>query len=158
MSVNKKATTPTFAPAIARLREIAAQSGYALLTEGPVNPDHELLELCADALHHLGHAQKADDARRDTPYGATDAEHKAYHARNEGLYEEWKAGEARGKPYLPNITKLKAQTAAGIYAKAAVVKASKTGAACLARSLAEDLLACPGLREALWPAQKGRAA
>ena len=75
-----------------------------------------------------------------------------------GCIDEWQEGEARGKPYLPNITRLKAQTAAGIYAKAAVVKASKTGAACLARSLAEDLLACPGLREALWPAQKGRVA
>jgi hypothetical protein len=44
---------------------------------------------------------------------------------------------------------------AGIYAKAAVVRASKTGAADLAMSLAQDLLGCPGLRASLWPAEKG---
>jgi hypothetical protein len=53
---------------------------------------------------------------------------------------------------MVRIRKMKATTAAGIYAKAAVVRASKTGAADLAMSLAEDLLACPGLRAALWPA------
>jgi hypothetical protein len=48
-------------PAIARLKEIVAQSGDALLTEGPVHPDYELLDLCATVLHHLSHAQKALD-------------------------------------------------------------------------------------------------
>ena len=40
----------------------------------------------------------------------------------------------------------------GIYAKAAIVRASKTGAQDLAMSLAQDLLDCPGLRTSLWPA------
>jgi hypothetical protein len=55
---------------------------------------------------------------------------------------------------LIRIRKMKATAAAGIFAKAAVVRASKTGAADLAMSLAEDLLAAPGLRAALWPAEE----
>ena len=45
------------------------------------------------------------------------------------------------------------QIAAGIYAKAMVVRASKTGAAGLAMSLAEDLISCEELRKSLWPAE-----
>jgi hypothetical protein len=37
---------------IDRLKAIADQAGDALLTEGPVHPDHQLLDLCAEALHH----------------------------------------------------------------------------------------------------------
>ena len=40
-------------PTIARLKEIAAQSGDALLGDGDVHPDHQLLDLCGDALHLL---------------------------------------------------------------------------------------------------------
>jgi hypothetical protein len=128
-----------------------------LLTEGPVHPDHKLLELCADALHHLGHAQKAYDKRCVAGWGVgTPEQQKAAYARDSQLFKEYEEGERQGKPYLPNITKLKATTAAGIYAKAAVVRASKTAATQLARSLAQDLLDCPGLRETLWPvADKG---
>jgi hypothetical protein len=50
-------------PAMARLREIVTQSQDALLTEGDVHPDHELLDLCATALHHLRHVQRALDKR-----------------------------------------------------------------------------------------------
>jgi hypothetical protein len=62
---------------------------------------------------------------------------------------------------MNRIRKMKATTAAGIYAKAAVVRASRTGAADLAMSLAQDpwtvqdLLDCPGLRASLWPAGEG---
>jgi len=51
--------------------------------------------------------------------------------------------------------KIKATTAAGIYAKAMAVRASKTGAANVAMSLAQDLLDAPGLRATLWPAEGG---
>jgi hypothetical protein len=44
-------------------------------------------------------------------------------------------------------------TKAGIYAKALVVKSSSTGAAKLAKTLAQDLIACRELRESLWPAE-----
>jgi hypothetical protein len=141
-------------PAIVRLREIAAQSGTALFTEGPVHPDHEQLEICAHALHHLGHAQKAYDARPEYLHLAHQSEQNAaVRARREELYEDFKEGERLGKSVLNKITKLRATTAAGIYAKAMIVRTSKTGAAGLAMSLAQDLLDCPGLRSSLWPAQ-----
>jgi len=55
--------------------------------------------------------------------------------------------------------KIPAQSPAGIYAKALLVQSSRTGAQCLARTLAEDLVACPSLRESLWPeAVEGGAA
>lgn len=158
--MSSKTKLPDFAPAIARFREIADTSTYALLTEGPVHPDHKLLELCADALHYFKQSERALAARQFTNWVVeTDpAKREAGLEEDRRLLAEHNAAAARGKPYLPNIRKLRAQTAAGIYAKAAVVKASRTGAADLARSLAEDLLAVPGLREVLWPAQKGDAA
>lgn len=147
---------PDFGPTIERLKQIAADSGHALLTEGPVHPDHVLLDMCATALHHLGHAQKAHDARGLlTWFNESDPKRRdEMLATYDRLFEEYKEGERRGKPYLLNIAKLKAQTPAGIYAKAAVVRASKTGAAGLAMSLARDLLDCPEMRAVLWPAQR----
>jgi hypothetical protein len=56
---------------------------------------------------------------------------------------------------LSKAKKLKATTAAGIYAKALIVRSSKSGARLLAMSLADDLIACPGLRESLWSAGEG---
>jgi hypothetical protein len=145
---------PDFQPAITLFRQIAAQSGAALLTEGDVHPDHKLLDLCAAALHYLVHAQKALDGRRSLAwYGLQGEEQKAAFAQDQRLHAEWQECERLGKPYLPGITKLKATTAAGIYAKAAVVRASKTGAASLAMTLAQDLLDCPGLRAILWPGE-----
>jgi hypothetical protein len=141
------------APAVARLKEIATQSLDALLTEGTVNPDHELLDLCADALHYLGHAEKTRGTRRQLEWiNLEGEERKATHARDKQLYAEWQEFEGRGKLPLLAISKLKATTAAGIYAKAMVVRASKTGAASLAMTLAADLLDCSGLRASLWPA------
>ncbi len=72
-------------------------------------------------------------------------------------YESWQEyheEKKSAKPMMHRIRKLKATTAAGIYAKAAVVRASKTGAADLAMSLAQDLLDCPGLGPAC--GQQGR--
>jgi hypothetical protein len=140
-------------PAVARLKAIAMQSADALLTEGPVHPDHELLDLRANALHHLVHAQKAWDARPEFWGLPTEAEQQAAFAESNRLPNERDAIEAVSKPYLLSISKLKARTAAGIYAKAMCVRASKTGAAGLAMTLAADLLDCPGLRATLWPGE-----
>jgi hypothetical protein len=144
-------------PAIARIKETVAQSGDGLLTEGPVHPDYELLDLCATALHHLRHAQKARDDRPNWYSCPEGPEREAAWARDKQLFAEFLEGERRGKPYLLSISKLKAHTAAGIYAKAMVVRASKTGAASLAMTLAADLLDCPGLRESLWPPAEVRS-
>ncbi len=141
---------PDFSGAMAQLKHIALTSADNALTEGPVNPDRLLLDLCAEALHALVHAERAwrtghevfaQDANRLRPVW-------------EGHYKEGKSGIKAAKPAMARIRKMKATTAAGIYAKAAVVRASKTGAADLAMSLAQDLLDCPGLRSALWPASE----
>jgi hypothetical protein len=141
-------------PAVARLREIVTQSQDALLTEGEVHPDHELLDLCATALHHLRHAQRAWDERNTAEWLRLEgAPLAAALARDGKLMAAWYEGNRNAKPSLLRISKMKARTAAGIYAKAMVVRASKTGAAGLAMTLAADLLDCPGLRESLWPAE-----
>jgi hypothetical protein len=148
-----KRQLPDMLPAIARFRDIAAQSGDALLTEGAVSPDHKLLDLCATALHHLVAAERARDARDKWWISLEGQARKDALAEDGRLIAEMLERSRQAKPYLPNITKLKATTAAGIYAKAMVVRASKTGAAGLAMSLAQDLLDCPGLRSSLWPAE-----
>jgi hypothetical protein len=157
MSASVHTPKPDFIAAMNQFRAIALASADALLTEGNVHPDHKLLDLCASALHHLSHAQKAYNAR-DIEAGyfsdGSEAQKAAVRAENARLYAEYRAGQAQGKPSLHAIRTIKATTAAGIYAKAMVVRASRTGAKLLAMSLAEDLIACPGLRESLWPAQK----
>jgi hypothetical protein len=55
---------------------------------------------------------------------------------------------------LSRIRKLRAVTGAGIYAKALVLRASRTGSPELAKSMAEDLIAYAGLRAMLWPAER----
>lgn len=141
-------------PAMARFRQIAAEArDHLLLADGPPHPDADLLDLCAEALHYLGHAQKAYDARNVIGWGrGTPEDQKAAMEQDKRLLEECYAGERAGKPPMARIAKMKATTAAGIFAKAMVVRCSKTGAAVLAMTLAEDLIACPGLRAALWPA------
>jgi hypothetical protein len=145
MSAHLNSQKPDFSNAIARLREIATTSADNALTEGPVNPDRHLLDLCAETLHALVHAERAIAAR---VFGR-------FNDKDKALFEEYCAGTKAAKPLMGRIRKMKATTAAGIYAKAAVVRASKTGAADLAMSLAQDLLDCPGLRASLWPAQEG---
>jgi hypothetical protein len=61
--------------------------------------------------------------------------------------------DERAKQLTRQAAKLRATTPAGIFAKALVVRSSHTGAAVLAMSLADELIACPGLRQSLWPAE-----
>jgi len=75
----------------------------------------------------------------------------AYYSERD-LLEEYTHGISKAKPILRRIAKLRAITPAGIYAKALVVRASRTGAPVLAMSLATDMIASPGLRASLWPA------
>ncbi len=141
-------------PAMMRFRQIAAEArDHLLLADGPPHPDADLLDLCAEALHHLARAQKAFDARRISNWCYLEGDaRKAAEAEYDRLLPVAQEGERAGKPALVRIAKMKATTAAGIFAKAMVVRCSKTGAAGLATTLAEDLIACPGLRAALWPA------
>ena len=150
-------TKSDFTGAIAQLRLFAATSADNAFTEGPVNADRLLLDLCAETLHALVHTERAYHSR-DYYHRLTEmtkAEAEAERAKDEALMAEYTTGKKSAKPALGRIRKIKATTAAGIFAKAAVVRASKTGAADLAMSLAQDLLDSPGLRASLWPAGEG---
>ncbi len=68
---------------------------------------------------------------------------------------EWKAKEADARRVLNHISKMRAKTAAGIYAKATLV-ATRRGymtAPAFMHSLATDLVSNPTLRRSLWPAE-----
>jgi hypothetical protein len=146
---------------IRRLGEIAAEAAdHAILADGPVTPDADLLVLCAEALHLLLHAKMTIAEARET----NRAEGELARSRNRWwepwpemgsrrLFSDYDAQHKATTPILSRIRKLPAKTPAGIYAKALVVKASRTGAPILAMSLAEDLIACRELRESLWPAE-----
>jgi hypothetical protein len=145
-------TKPDFTAAMAQLKQIALTSADNALTEGPVNADRQLLDLCAETLHALVHAERSRRAGHEV-FHRDVHEKTAENLRPvwEALHAEATLGTKSATPLLGRIRKIKATTAAGIYAKAAVVRASRTGAKDLAMSLAEDLLDCPGLRAALWP-------
>lgn len=148
--------------AIALFHGIAASAGDALATEGPVHADHQLLGLCADALHHLNQAERlCAQIRQEVDEGVwtpPDGKMDALQGRHRALMAE--AGECRRRamPILRAIGKIKATTPAGIYAKAMACRASTTGSAVLAKSLADDLLACQALRALLWPGEVADAA
>lgn len=135
---------------IARLREIATEShGNLLLADGPPSPDALLLDLCGEALHLLSQAEHMTTPLRHTDSGAwTDADRAAWRRQ----CDERRRLVTRAKPIMRRIAKLPAQTAAGIYAKALIVRGSRTGAECLARTLAADLVNNAALRASIWPA------
>jgi hypothetical protein len=138
---------PDLGPTIDRLKAMAA-AGSDALPDGPVHPDAQLLELCAD----IADARKVADT-------AFWRQWDVYMSKPRSP-ESAKAAAASDEAYqgfahlLRNAAKIKATTAAGIYAKALAVRSSKTGAKFLAMSLADDFLACEGLRASLWPARE----
>ena len=148
-----KQPMPDLQPAIDRLKAIVAYSGERLLlADGPPNPDAALLDLCSEALHHLKEAEKADQSRdcdRSTPEGWK---------RDEELCAKSREHSNKAKRPMFRAKKMRATTAAGIYAKALCVRASRTGAAEFAMSLAEDLLSNPALRASLWPSDHAASA
>lgn len=152
MSARKQASD--LGPTIERLRKIAAEAqDHLLLADGEPNPDAELLDLCADALDLLVIAARA---WRDRPVVKRAARGepipKADYAEDQRLHDIFRDNSSRAMPPLRAIRKLPAKTAAGVFAKAMVVRASRTGAPLLAMSLAEDLISNPTLRRAIWPA------
>lgn len=146
--------SPELGATIERLKAIADQATHALLTEGPVHPDYKLLDLCAEIGYRRKFADAADKRRSAAPAApwmckTPEQALEMAEAKNDE--------EMAGKKYshlLREAAKLRATTAAGIYAKAIAVRASRTGAQLLAISLADDLIACPGLRESLWSARE----
>jgi hypothetical protein len=135
------------------MRHLATTSGDAKLLGGVVQPDEELLALCAESLEAVKAYERAwDAAMAATPFARDNPE------KHRALRTKEREAEARAKQILRRAGKIKAKTAPGIYAKAMLVRQSSTGATVLARSLAADLLDNPTLRASLWPvAVEGRA-
>ncbi len=132
---------------VARLRAMAAESGDRLyLSDGPVNSDWRLLDLCADAAHQRQVADAALAAWRACPGRPREP---AFLAAREAE----RTAKAKLLQLLRAIGKMPATTPAGLYAKALAVQSSATGASILARSLAQDFLDCRELRASLWPAE-----
>jgi len=132
---------------IARLKQIAALSGDRLyLSDGPVNPDYALLDLCAEGLHLAKEHRRINETRlADLERRRAD---KLYD--NNVLFEAELRTERQLRSAYLKASKLPARTPAGLFAKASLCRASKTGAAVLAMSLADDFLACDEIRLAIW--------
>jgi hypothetical protein len=142
-------------PAIDRLRAIATRSyDNLLLAEGPPDPDYLLLDLCGDALHLTKQANKIAEERDASIPADPRAWTAEYMKRRYESVQQEGALNNEARKLLNRAAKLKATTPAGIYAKALLVRNSKTGAAVLAMSLAEELVECEGLRASLWPARE----
>lgn len=78
----------------------------------------------------------------------TDAD-RAY---GDAAHDREQALKAAAVRLLKEARRHKAKTPAGVYAKALLVRGSITGAALLSQTLADDLIACDGLRRCLtWP-------
>jgi hypothetical protein len=139
------------APTIDRLRAIATASyDTLLLAEGPPQADYALLDLCSETLHAI---KKANEAH---------ATHSKVHAYSGGTrpatdwkpaFDAWQDADREATRLLRRVSKIPATTAAGLYAKALVCRSSASGSAALAHSLADDFIACEGLRASLWPAE-----
>ena len=136
-----------------RMKEIAATSADSLLlANGPPTLDWMLLDLCGDALHFAKAEQRGRAIALAMPRAGrsmTDAEHQVFRDR---LKEAHLHGHKLVQ-LLRRAKKMKATTPAGIYAKAQLVRSSKTGATALAMSLAADLVDCKALSDTLWPAE-----
>jgi hypothetical protein len=135
-----------FTPLVSRLREAARQAvkGGAI-AQSASHPDAELLELCAKVLDLRAECAAIDREARKMPIPfmnnpAFEAEIKKRDEVHNSL-----------RTPLARLCKFRAKTAAGIYAKAHVLRVS-VHAPKLALSVAEDLINCPGLRASLWPA------
>jgi hypothetical protein len=83
-------TKPDFTAAMAQLRRIVLTSADNALTEGPVNADRLLLDLCAEALHSLVHAERSYRSRDHiiTLEGKTKAEIEGWRAGNAELMDQ----------------------------------------------------------------------
>jgi hypothetical protein len=148
-SLTSGKTALSISATIDRLKQIVAEAGdHLLLGDGPPQPDHELLDICADLLHMQKHAAAARKIWFDDRSGNP----KAPAARAEADILDGQIASLVSK-----ARKLKATTAAGVYAKALVMRASRSGMPQLALSLANDLVDVPSLRASIWPNEGDQA-
>ncbi|WP_428487203.1 hypothetical protein [Rhodopila sp.] len=148
-----------FTAAIGRMRAIATQSAdHLLLGDGPPHPDAALLDICAEIGHQRRVADAAAQRWREADRAARFRKTEADRTTKDACDKDYTATGQKYAHLLRAAAKLKATTAAGIYAKAIAVRSSKTGAAYLATSMADDLIACEELRQTLWATNEGDAA
>jgi hypothetical protein len=153
----------------ARLRELPSGDGLAALIAGlqnsaaravarqggcPVPPlphdDDALMTLCSEILH----LARRLNALRAERYGAVRPGVIGVLIETlERIRADENAIKTELRTALRRVGKIPATTAAGVYAKALAVRCSADGAAILAKSLAEDLMASRELRRLLWPAE-----
>lgn len=140
--------TPELRATIAALRNLASGKITTPLPEAPASADAALLELCTMILEVDAKAEAIDrEARRNFPRRMEDARFAA---------EMEKRDKARKEAISPmlRVSKIAAKTMPGVYAKALILRNRYGASPTLAKSLTEDLLACPGLRASLWPAER----
>ena len=138
---------------IDRLRELASTAASTGQEPEPApHPDAVLLDLCADIAQSLKASKAANKQWNDARVPWCERT-LATVDQDRSLRFGAKVADRSYSAALRAAAKIPATTAAGVYAKAVACRASKTGAANLATSLANDLVACPGLRSSLWPAE-----
>jgi hypothetical protein len=136
-----------FASSLRNLRQLASTAARTGTTSSaPDHPDAELLKLCADVLDL--HAEEERFSREASGIAHGTIANPAYRA----VLDNRDACAAAWKPLLARIGKIPSKTPAGVYAKAMVLRRGYGTAPKLSLSLAEDLVACPGLRSSIWPA------
>jgi hypothetical protein len=144
-----------FGPVIERMRELAALPGDPEGNEVP-SSDDELLILCAEVLelHRKEQRHRAEhEGIFQRPRGLIFCPpSEAELLQNRQMLDKWQATGRQVAVLSKRAAKIKAVTGAGVYAKAMIIAASRTGATVLAMSLARDLMASPRIRAAIWPA------
>ncbi|MGH7104422.1 MAG: hypothetical protein ACREFJ_18740 [Acetobacteraceae bacterium] len=148
MKATRTNITPDLVPAIERLRALVAEVAKAgSIAEPEPHPDAELLALCTQVLDLTAeHASILREARTTPdPF----VSNPAYLAEARC----WEMAIERRRKPLTLIGKIPATTGAGLYAKAMAFRSVHSGGGIVA-SIIDDLIACPGLRASLWPAQK----
>ena len=153
-----------FQAVIDRVRRWAADAVFGPTCAGVEPPplehdDADLMELCSTILHlHRQEREAWNQARTIVAEGDGEL------ICSKRKFEE---RQSRLSPVIPEAqklsrtvatlskraSKLSATTPEGIFAKALIVRSSRTGATVLAMSLARDLIEAPRLRAILWPAQ-----
>jgi len=145
-----------FAAMIALLRRRATVAPGEMERHGAPTLDDDLLNLCGEVIFKHREVTKAWDTIREFNCQTVGieffySEDGRQHSKE--LFAEQRRLAREEAVLLRRAAKLHATTAAGIYAKALMVRASRTGAAVLAMSLAQDLIGNRTLRAAVWPAE-----
>jgi hypothetical protein len=108
-------TAISIADTIARLKQIAmVAQDHLYLSDGPANPDYELLGVCAEGLHFGRETRRLEKLRSDEFDKPTTE--RVYDTCE--LYKQMQEAEAQFRGFCHKARKLSAKTPAGLFAKA----------------------------------------